>query len=162
MRSGIKCKSSAVFIFDASFSRVINKNGSYFNQFKNIALNLLDILQEGDDRQLSISGSEEEETKLSTNISELKNRVNKLTTGYIHGALDKAIVQAARLLEESKNFNKEIYILSDLQRSSFLNINAKTDLSELLDERVRIYSFEFPEKMPFNLGIDEFKIVKKQ
>jgi len=156
-------KTSAVFIFDDSFSmNVINKNGSYFNQFKNIALNLLDILQEGDEAAIiRISGSEEEETKLSTNISELKNRVNKLTTGYIHGALDKAIVQAARLLEESKNFNKEIYILSDLQRSSFLNINAKTDLSELLDERVRIYSFEFPEKMPFNLGIDEFKIVTK-
>jgi len=156
-------KTSAVFIFDDTFSmNVINKNGSYFNQFKNISLSLLDILQEGDDAAIiRVSGREEENPALTTNISQLKKEVNDLNTSYIHGSLNQAIVQAARLLEESKNFNKEIYILSDMQKSSLTDINSKTDLSEVLDERVRIYSFEFPEKTAFNLGINEFRINTK-
>ena len=156
-------KTSAVFIFDDTFSmNVINKNGSYFNSVKNISLSLLDILQEGDDAAIiRVSGREDEEPALTTNISQLKKEVNELSTTYIHASLNQAIVRAAKLLEKSNNFNKEIYILSDMQKSALTDINTKTDLSEVLNERVRIYNFQFPEKPVYNLGIDRFKINTK-
>lgn len=156
-------KTSAVFIFDDTFSmNVINKNGSYFNRFKSVSLSLLDILQEGDDAAiLRVSGGDDEAPLLTTNISQLKKEVNELSTSYTHASLNQAIVRAAKLLEESNNFNKEIYILSDMQKTALTDINTKTDLSEVLDERVRVYTFEFPPKSVYNLGIDRFKINTK-
>src|SRR5690606_34680483 len=57
---------------------------------------------------------------------------------------------------ESKNFNKEIYIRSDFQDGQLAHDETVSDLNQLLDENVKVYTVNFGGKDVFNLSIDSF------
>lgn len=153
-------KTTAVFIIDNTFSmEVIDSRGSYINQSKSIAIKLLNLLKDGDDAAIIFTG-EQSSTKsvLTNNLEEIKRQINNFTTSDISGTIHSAVIKAATLLEESKNFNKEIYIISDLQESRLANEKVFSDFSELLNDKVRLYFFSFPLKDVFNSGIDNLKL----
>ena len=153
-------KTTAVFILDDTFSMsVVDANGSYLNQAKSMILNLLKELQEGDDAALVlVSDKNNREIKTTGNLAEFEKEVNSVQISYASGLLHNAIVKAAKILGESKNFNKEIYILSDFQSGRLYDAGTLSDLSELLNENVRLYTFNYSGKEVFNLGIDRLKI----
>jgi hypothetical protein len=153
-------KTTAVFILDDTFSMsVVDANGSYLNQAKSMILELLKELQEGDDAALVlVSDKNNREIKTTGNLAEFENQVNSVHISYASGLLHNAIVKAAKILGESKNFNKEIYILSDFQSGRLYDAGTLSDLSELLNQNVRLYTFNYSGKEVFNLGIDRLKI----
>jgi hypothetical protein len=153
-------KTTAVFILDDTFSMsVVDANGSYLNQAKTTIQELLKELQEGDDAALVlVSDKSNKEIKTTGNLAEFEKEVNSVQLSYSSGLLHNAIVKAAKILGESKNFNKEIYILSDFQFGRLYDEGTLSDLSELLNDKVRIYTFNFSGKEVFNLGIDQLKI----
>lgn len=153
-------KTTAVFILDDTFSmEVVDAKGSYLNQAKSILRELIDQLQEGDDAALVlVSDISKNELKTSNNLASLKQELKDVHSSQVSGSLHHAVVKAARLLGESKNFNKELYILSDYQESRLIDENTFPDLSEYLEQKVKLYSFRFGEKNVFNLGIDNFEI----
>ena len=153
-------KTTAVFILDDTFSMsVVDANGSYLNQGKSMILNLLKELQEGDDAALVlVSDKSNREIKTTGNLAAFENEVNSVQISYASGLLHNAIVKAAKILSESKNFNKEIYILSDFQSGRLYDAGTLSDLSELLNQNVRLYTFNYSGKEVFNLGIDRLKI----
>jgi hypothetical protein len=77
---------------------------------------------------------------------------------FASGDLNSAVIKAAQLISESKNFNKEIYVLSDFQKNKITKEDLNNDLSELLNENIRLYSFDLSDKEVFNLAIDDLKI----
>lgn len=153
-------KTSAVFILDNTFSMsVVNSKGSYFNQAKEVLNTLVDQLQEGDDASvIFVSDFNKDAQPLSANLNNLKTNINKAQIGYYSGTLNEAIVKAAKMLEGSKNFNKEIYIVSDLQKDRLFNSGAISDLGDDLNKNVRIYYVNFPESDPFNIGIEKISL----
>jgi Aerotolerance regulator N-terminal/von Willebrand factor type A domain/CARDB len=153
-------KTTAVFILDDTFSMsVVDANGSYLNQAKSMILELLKELQEGDDAALVlVSDKSNREIKTTGNLSAFEKEVNSVQMSYASGLLHNAIVKAAKILGESKNFNKEIYILSDFQSGRLYDTGTLSDLSELLNENVRLYTINYSGKEVFNLGIDRLKI----
>ena len=153
-------KTTAVFILDDTFSMsVVDANGSYLNQAKSMILELLKELQEGDDAALVlVSDKSNREIKTTGNLAAFEKEVNSVQISYASGLLHNAIVKAAKILGESKNFNKEIYILSDFQSGRLYDAGTLSDLSELLNENVRLYTFNYSGKEVFNLGIDRLKI----
>jgi hypothetical protein len=152
-------KTTAVFILDDTFSMsVIDGDGSYLNQAKQSIQQLLRNLQEGDDAALIlVSEKKNTELKPTQNLSELSARVDDVEIKYSSGYLHNAVTRAAKILSESKNFNKEIYIFSDFQKGRIFEQGSLSDLSQLLDERVKIYSFNLSGKEVYNVGIDEIK-----
>lgn len=152
-------KTTAVFILDDTFSMsVIDGDGSYLNQAKQSIQQLLRNLQEGDDAALIlVSEKKNTELKPTQNLSELSARVDEVEANYSSGFLHNAITKAAQILSESKNFNKEIYIFSDFQKGRRFEQGSLSDLSQLLNERVKIYSFNYSGKEVYNVGIDEIK-----
>ena len=82
----------------------------------------------------------------------------RLEPSYSSGYLHDAIVKASEILAESNNFNKEIYIFSDFQKSKISKEGSLSDLSKLLDEKVKIYSFNYSGKEIYNIGIDDIKV----
>ncbi len=153
-------KTTAVFILDDTFSMsVVDANGSYLNQAKESIQELIRNLQEGDEAALIlVAGKNKEEIKLSTNLLELINKADEVEPAYSSGYLHNAVVKASEILAESKNFNKEIYIFSDFQKSRISEEGSLSDLSQLLDEKVKIYSFDYSGKDIYNVGIDEIKV----
>lgn len=151
-------KTTAVFIVDNSFSMsVLGQNGSYFNQAKDLTRKIIEQLKEGDEAAILFLSEDDQQINLTNDFNQLINRSNQSELSFIKGDLHKSITLAAQLVNKSNNFNREIYLLTDFQKNIFPQNELKTDLSELLNENVKLYSFQLSEKKVFNLAVDEIK-----
>ncbi len=152
-------KTTAIFILDDTFSMsVVDQKGSYFNQAKEIIKQVLSQLQEGDEVGLILVSNTKAESKLTSNLSEFIKNIDQLDLSFASADLNSSITRASQIISESKNFNKEIYVLSDFQKNKITKENLSNDLSELLNESIRLYSFDLSDKDVFNLSVDELKI----
>lgn len=152
-------KTTAVIILDNTFSMsVVDRNGSYFNRAKQAAEKLIANFSEGDEISLILTGSiGQREIRPVTNFSALAKSIRESQISFVSGTINSALVKAAGILSASKNFNKEIYLLSDLQKDRLYKIkNEFSDLSKELDGSVRLFVIRFSGKDPVNLGITEF------
>ena len=153
-------KTTAVFILDDTFSMsVVDQNGSYFNQAKQTIKNLLKNFQEGDEIGLILkSDNLTEGVILTSNFSEFEKQIETIDVSYASGMIQNSFIKAAETIAASKNFNKEIYILSDFQSGRLVKDDVVSDLSPLLDKNTRIYAIKYSGKNVFNLSIDKFEI----
>lgn len=153
-------KTSAVIIIDDSFSmEVVDGRGSLFNQAKNGVNLILSGLKEGDD--VSIIFTSERYPELSSpsgDFSGLKKTISSLEPGFKTGMLNSAILKAASIMGESDNLNKELYIFSDFQKSTLGNEKEFTDVSALLDSRVKTRLFNFNAKEVVNSAVTGIKV----
>ncbi|MBP1683497.1 MAG: hypothetical protein H6Q27_1061, partial [Ignavibacteriaceae bacterium] len=152
-------KTTAVFILDDTFSMsVVDQDGSYFNQAKETLKDLLKQFEEGDEFALVLASHQPDEIEMTSNRSKFEQTVDAVTISHSSGKLNSAIIKAAQLIGNAKNFNKEIYLFTDFQKGRLALENEITDLKEQLGEQVRLYSFNYSGKEVFNFGIDDLKI----
>ncbi len=152
-------KTTAVFILDDTFSMsVVDQNGSYFNKAKQIIKKLVAQLQDGDEAVIILVSSQPSEINASTNLYKLENELNEIKISSVTNQLNSALNRAAQIISESKNFNKEIYLLTDFQKGGLAEEEKIEDLSELLNENVKIYSFNLSGREVFNLSLSELKV----
>ncbi len=153
-------KTTAVFILDNTPSMsVVDAKGSYFNQAKATIKELLNQLQEGDEAALLlVADQHNNDVRTTTNLSDFQKQVDGVKISDASGLLNNSIVKAAKILSGSQNFNKEIYILSDFQKGRLAEKNSLSNLSQLLNDKVRIYTFDYSGKEVYNLGIDNIKL----
>jgi hypothetical protein len=153
-------KTTAVFILDDTFSMsVVDGNGSFLNQAKQTITKLISHLQEGDEAALIlVSEPANFETKPTNNLNDLLKKVQEVEIAYPANTIHSAVIKASGILFDSKNFNKEIYILSDFQKGNLYKPGSLSDLSQLIDEKVKIYTFNFSGKEVYNIGIDNLKL----
>ncbi|MBK7267413.1 MAG: BatA domain-containing protein [Ignavibacteriales bacterium] len=153
-------KTSAVIVIDDSFSmEVVDGRGSYFNQVKNGVNMILTGLKEGDD--VSILFTSESYPELATpsgDFLNLKKIISQVEPGFKTGMLNSAIIKAASIIGESENLNKELYIFSDFQKSTLGNEKEFTDVSALLDSRVKTRLFNFNSKEVVNSAVTGVKV----
>ncbi|MCC6638009.1 MAG: BatA domain-containing protein, partial [Ignavibacteriaceae bacterium] len=153
-------KTSAVIVIDDSFSmEVVDGRGSYFNQLKNGVNLILSGLKEGDD--VSILFTSESYPELATPSADflnLKKIISQGEPGFKTGMLNSAIIKAASIIGESENLNKELYIFSDFQKSTLGNEKEFTDVSALLDSRVKTRLFNFNSKEVVNSAVTGVKV----
>ncbi len=153
-------KTTAVFILDNTPSMsIVDVKGSYFNQAKAVQRLLLSQLQEGDDAALIlVSDQSTDEVKSTSDLTAFQKQVEAVKISDASGVLNTAIVKAAKVFFRSNNFNKEIYILSDFQAGRLSENGSLSDLSQLLNDKVRLYAFNFESKQAYNIGIDNFNL----
>jgi hypothetical protein len=153
-------KTTAVIIIDNTFSMsVVSSNGSYFNKAKQMAKSLLSNFQNGDEIAIiPVSDFSTSAIKPATNFSFVKKEIDEMQISYASKTLNEAVVKAGQILYESKNFNKEIYLLTDLQNGrTFGAKNEITNLSALIKD-ARFYLIDLHDKDAVNLGVDDFSL----
>jgi hypothetical protein len=153
-------KTTAVFILDDTFSMsVIGNKGSYFNNARETIKQLLGELQEGDEAALILVSEKQSEIKATTNLTELSKRVDDAGISYASGYIHDAVARGAGIISESQNFNKEIYLLSDLQENRIAARQSLSDFSEIFNENVKFYLINFSgERSIYNLAVTDFKL----
>lgn len=105
-----------------------------------------------------VSDQSTDEVKSTSDLTAFQKQVEAVKISDASGVLNTAIVKAAKVFFRSNNFNKEIYILSDFQAGRLSENGSLSDLSQLLNDKVRLYAFNFESKQAYNIGIDNFNL----
>ncbi|HEY7751824.1 MAG TPA: hypothetical protein VH917_05980, partial [Ignavibacteriaceae bacterium] len=114
--------------------------------------------QEGDEAVLVLNSLPDDEVQLTSDLIQFEKKLNDTEVSYISSDLNRSFIKAAEIISASKNFNKEIYLLTDFQKSRLADDSQITDLGELLDQNVRLYSFDLSGKEVSNAGISNIKV----
>ncbi|MGE5362631.1 MAG: BatA domain-containing protein [Bacteroidota bacterium] len=154
-------KTTAVMIIDDTFSMsAVGERGSQFNRAKQLAGNVLNELQEGDEVAiLKLSEASSADAAPVRSIPAARKMISDISLSYVSGTLHDAIVRASAILAASRNFNKEIYIFSDFQKSRFSRTGETySDFSQVLNDKVKLYTFSLSKQSVYNVGIDSLSI----
>ncbi|HZW38505.1 MAG TPA: BatA domain-containing protein [Ignavibacteriaceae bacterium] len=152
-------KTTSVFIIDDSFSMsIVDEKGSSLNKAKETIKELINHLQEGDEAALITTTSRNEDDIAVNILKQVSTKAEQVKTSYVKGNIHNAIVQAAKIIGDSKNFNKEVYIFSDFQKSNLGDEKQFSDLGSMLDEGVKIYSFDYKSPEVLNLSISNIRL----
>ncbi|MFC2135020.1 BatA domain-containing protein [Bacteroidota bacterium] len=152
-------KSSNVIVLDNSFSMsVITENGSLFNHAKKIAGRILAESVTGDDFTLITTSNPAEGIKIS-NSDEFLRFLNDLSISEISGTIENALVKGAEELNKSGNLIKNIYLLSDFQKSRLKNTGENNfETSDILFDNINLFTFDFSADELINLSISNLEV----
>lgn len=151
-------KTSSVIILDNSFSmsKITNK-GSYFNIAKAAAKKLIDNLNSGDNISVLAAADGKHDLIGYSNPEHLKSLVDNIEISDRTFFADEVLARAVNILNESKDFNKEIYLLSDFQLSSFPQ-NAIEKIVVENSDLVKFYTFDFNDHGINNTAITDLSV----
>jgi len=140
-------------IIDTSYS--MEADAALFQQAKAVANQILSVFQPGD--QLFILSTRDtlslEQTKAFHSIDAAGDRIQGLEIQNMTLPLTAVVDFAQKLLLESNNVNKELFILSDFQET------ALADTSIQHSENIRTFAVPMQAERTKNLSIDKLEFV---
>lgn len=149
-------KSSTVFIIDDSFSMsVVKSNGSHFNFAKEIVKNILGDLQQGDEAVVLFS-TERKDKKFTTTLNEIERELINANVSVKKQRFNEALHTASELLNSSKNFNKELFVLSDFSQQTLTEKITAQNI--VYDEYTKLYLFNFSDDEYSNRVVTDFQL----
>jgi len=160
---GSHAKTSVVIILDDSYSMMRDdENGNYFKQAKESAAGIIDIMEEGDDLTI-IRTSQLPEVALrnSQNFGAAKKELLNYKSGFKFNTLFTALNSASQILTETKNYNKEIYIITDNQKANYKLSGDDKNPAPLFDEKVRLYLVDIGSKNSINNSVENVEVLNK-
>ncbi len=158
-------KSSVVIIFDNTLSMASSdENGRFVEQAKASAQSIADILSESDEFAfLRLS----EIPNVATggfihNVTLLRKLIDESEFTYTHRKISDALPVASQMLEDAKNLNREIYIISDFQSGGF-SISSFDTLRQKakLPADVKIFLINVGKFTGQNLSVDKVGLRNK-
>jgi hypothetical protein len=160
-------KTTAVLILDDSFSMsASDEHGPLLNQAKDASQDALSLLKEGDDvffqrfSEGAGSGTPENPTH---DISGVKSALSETQVSTVFHPLGDILTRTKMVLKESKNFSKEVYLVTDLQKTNFAGdeqTKSKPISSSLtpFDNQTRFFLIPIGHAPVQNVGVVAVKI----
>lgn len=149
--------SVSLFILDNSFSmQYVDDEGSYFNKAKKAAKEIINKNESSAEYIVLISG---DSVIQSSNKGTIINAIDDLNITYATESLLEKINKGINILSKKKFLNKELFILSDFQNTTF-DLNNYTDSLnvDLNKNRIFAYGINFAKSKVENYAINNIKI----
>ncbi len=157
-------RTTAVFVVDNSYSMTsVDESGELLKQAKEEASRVLQLLKDGDELYI-LKTSDAANPASTTNIPVLHDiasarvEVQSLESSYVHATLENAVRLAGKLLDASRNLNKELYVFSDFKKGSLRNASQKIGRADVFPPNTRIYLIPFGKSSRDNLGVESVQI----
>jgi len=132
-----QAKTTAVILFDDSQSMTASdEQGELLQQAKNSAISIVNLLKDGDEvffvklSDIPTDGTKEIPSS-QRNFPAVCSALKDIKPSSLHHIIEDALRFASELLASSKNFNKEVYIISDFQSGS---IESKLNISKAAEQ----------------------------
>jgi hypothetical protein len=158
-------KTTAIILFDDSESMTAGDGqGELLRQAKNYANAIISLLKEGDELflvKLSETGPGDNRTLISGrhNFSAVRHELDRIKHSYIRRSIEDGIRYCAHIIADSKNFNREIYIISDFQSGSLHSPRGKIiSTGGLFSAPAQIFLVPVGKDNPENIGIESVHI----
>ena len=152
-------KTTAVIILDDSYSMTAaGEQGEFLQQAKEAASEVLSMLKEGDEAaliRLSEAGSPDIQYAPQKNISAVRNALHEIQPSAVRNPLRIALAKAAAVLAASRNFNKEVYILSDFQSGI---TEAGQNAENLFPEQTHFFLFRTAGRILHNAAVESLSL----
>jgi hypothetical protein len=162
---GANARTTYVIILDDSYSMsVADERGERFKQAQQACETLIDFVEEGDEVfLLKLSDVPNATTEAATHdVSALRNLIREAQPSAVRRTLNDALKLAAKLLASSSNANKEVYLISDIQKTlvEIENVPPRQSSTQYFDERTRFFVLNIgDENVLDNVGIDSVRIL---
>lgn len=155
---GTHAKSTVVIILDDSPSMSVrDEKGVLFHQATAAVANLLDLVKEGDELYFfKLSETRHKQVFPPSSISTVKSSLTNMAPSLETAPFRDAFGVAAKILGESKNFNQEVYLVTDAQATQFLPLSA-ADSSNMFDDRAHVFVIT-TGKAQDNVGIGTLEV----
>ncbi|MBN1449345.1 MAG: BatA domain-containing protein [Bacteroidetes bacterium] len=135
---GTTAKTSVVIVLDNSFSMLVSdEHGQLLKQARQKAAELVDLMEAGDEAALVLTTEAEKGHDFTAALNALRGEIEDVEPSFAHGDYRQALTAAGALLAQSDNFNKEVYILTDRQRSQYVLDDGTQQ--PLFDAGVRVF-----------------------
>ncbi len=155
---GTHSRTTAVLVLDNSMSMgAETAKGPLYSQAKSIALRVVQNLQNGDAIFILFTTKSQsiEITRNLYSVEKAQRLLKEEPLTYLVGNLDATLRRAVKLLKKSPNPNRELYVISDFQRSNF-----PRKLTPLVhDPTIRTYLFFLPTSDQPNVGFTRVKLL---
>lgn len=157
-------RTTYVIIIDDSFSMMASdENGVRFKQAQEICNGLIDMLNEGDEVFLVKLSDVPNATidPATHDASALRTLLRETKVSAIHRSLEDALRLTSKLLTQSKNANREVYIISDFQKTliDWKYPQNTQKVSSFFDEHVRFFVINVGgNKVINNVAIDSVEV----
>lgn len=161
---GPQARTTAVLILDDSYSMsASDAEGEYVNQAKDAAFSVADLLKEGDEVYvvpLSHVGAENDpDPEPHRDLAVVRSLVRQMPVTSVHRHLQDALRLAARLLSRSRNYNKEVYVVSDFQEGVIAGDKPGTTPPQVpFGADTRLYFVHVGNRDLDNIGIKSVEI----
>ena len=160
-----QAKTTAVIILDDSQSMTADdEQGELLTQAKNAAAAIINLLKNGDEvflvklSEVPTIGTTEIPTA-QRNLPAIRSTINDIKPSFIHRKIEDALRFSSRLLATSKNFNKEVYIISDFQMSSLESTrNLPTMKEAIFSNTTHIFLVPLGRRELQNVAIEAINI----
>ena len=158
-----RARTTAVFIVDDSYSMTsADAGGELLKQAKQAALRALEIFEDGDEVFLlkisdAVSHTAANEPAPFRNFEPLRSALNAIKPSFTHHKLEDALRVSARLLEASKNFNREVFVFSDFQ-SGLFSERASQVKENIFAPGVQLFLLPVGNREIRNLSVDAITI----
>lgn len=151
---GGQARSSVAVVIDNSLSMTLrDAEGEYLRQAKDIAAGIIDELGGGDEVFVLSTSSEQVSPPRYTNIGSAIEGVETIEPSTGSTPLSHVVARAGAVLEDASNLNREIYVISDLQQSTFSDT---VDAS--IPEDIRTYLLPIGERTHANLAVTDVRV----
>jgi hypothetical protein len=154
---GSQGRSSTAVVFDNSASMMLRDgNGAYLEQARNIGVGLADEIQPGDELHFIPTVSSGATSVAHLTSSSARASIMNASVQGGEMRLTEAIRQAAAQLENSSNPNREIHVLTDLQKSTFSD-----SLDTKIADDIRVFLIPIGGQSHENIAITDVQIVSR-
>ncbi len=160
--AGSRAKSTLVILFDNSASMELNnERGKFLSQAQTQALKIVSLLQENDDvffiRLSDLPNATTEEP--THDIRKLESLIRETEISYNYRTIENGLRLASRLLQQSKNFNKEVYVITDGQATTLSSrIEKKFAEEKLFEPQVKVFYTQLSQRQIENVAIEKTTI----
>ena len=115
-----QAKTTAVLVIDDSPSMTASDaHGEFFKQATDAGIGITNLLKDGDEATLvKLSETRTNTTAIPSaqkNFSIVRSTLREMKPSFVHRTFDDALRYSAMSLSSSKNYNQEVYILSDFK-----------------------------------------------
>lgn len=151
---GATARTTAVILIDDSFSMtVVDGKGELLRQAREAAAGIVRSLREGDEAALLVLSSAGSPTTDPTSILPLiEESASHVQPSAVRRSLEDGMRAAAAILSRSHNANKELYLISDLQRT-VLERSIDRSIPGLEDPAVSVFAVPLGDRPAANVSL---------
>ncbi len=161
LRAGGKAPSTVAIVLDTSGSmRAAREGEPVFVAARERAAEVLSLLADEDEAYLitADAGAESMTPYAVEDLGLLRDQAEKIEPTYRAGSMREGLMLASRLLKSSKNLNRELFVISDLQRSGWPSPADSATTGVDLPDGATVCLLGLGDEQVENISIDDVRV----